>query len=213
MPNGTVQITAEEWAEVQKTIAVLRDRSHKQAEDQQREVARSYFSAKGEAPKPDVPLWLKIAGTALAALVAIAVLGGIYNSVVRQDAVTLARIAALEAWKIESATANIPMRMQTLEAGIETARRIRDQQQQGMTDRMRALEIADQAGSERLNTVLQQLASITAQLQAQAARTEELLRRQDRLENRLGARPGAAPPQDQPTSLLVPLVWRVPHLD
>ncbi|MCT4574316.1 hypothetical protein N3930_46180, partial [Bacillus thuringiensis] len=73
----------------------------------------------------------------------------------------IARLAAVEAWKIEQTTANVPARIQTLEAGIETARRIRDQQQQNVSDRMRALELADQAGAERINTVLQQLATIT----------------------------------------------------
>src|SRR5690606_1358062 len=91
------------------------------------------------------------------------------------------------------------------------AKRIRDQQQQGTSDRLVSLERADADARDRLNTVLQSLATITAQLQSQAARTEELLRRQDRLESRLGTRSGSAPTEEHPASnRIVPLVWMTP---
>lgn len=213
MPNGPAEITVKEWAEVREILAVLRDRSHAQANTQQQQVARDYLAGKtATASAGDVPLWIKIGGAAVAMILGLVTLVSLYSATVRQDAVVVARLAAVEAWKIEQTTANLPSKVQNLETGFETARRIRDQQQQGVADRMRALELADQAGAERINTVLQQLATITAQLQAQASRVEELLRRQDRLENRLGARPGSAPPQEQPTSLTLPLTWRDPVL-
>jgi septation ring formation regulator EzrA len=109
-------------------------------------------------------------------------------------------VTALEAWKAE--TVAIPTRVQALETNADTSRRIRDQQQ-GTSDRLISLERADTDARDRLNAVLQSLATITAQLQAQAARTEELLRRRDRLENRLGARPGSGSMEEQPTSLRI----------
>jgi uncharacterized phage infection (PIP) family protein YhgE len=157
--------------------------------------------------KEDIPAWTKwlmVCGTLLAIM---GTIGGAIWAVSGTSSTVAANLAALNSWKIEQTTANLPARMQNLETSVDTARRLRDQQQQSTSDRMRALEISDQAGAERLNSVLQQLATITAQLQAQASRIEELLRRQDRLENRLGARPGANQPADQPTSFMLPLLY------
>jgi 5-methylcytosine-specific restriction protein A len=122
----------------------------------------------------------------------------IWNASSAGTAIT-SRVATLEVWKAEMVA--LPSRVQTLETGIETARRIRDQQQQGTSDRLISLERADSDARDRLQAVLQSLATITAQGQAQAARIEELIRRQDRLENRLGARQGAT--DEQPTSLRI----------
>ena len=193
-------------------VAALRERTHAQNNGQQKDAAliamfgkieqRIEAVAAAAAPKPsDTPLWLKVGGAALAAIVALAIIIGMIVAYGRSGAEVVARIAALEAWKVENAT--VPSRLQNLETGIETARRIRDQQQQGTSDRLISLERADSDARDRLQAVLQSLATITAQGQAQAARIEELIRRQDRLENRLGARPGSDPMDEQPTSLRV----------
>lgn len=212
MPNSGMTLE-ERVIEAEKTLAALRERTHVQNNHNGRDQAivdalRDIKAAQATTPQParpaDIPTWTKwvaVCGTIFT--VAGAIFGVIWT-VSSSGAVTTARISTLEAWKIEQTTANMPSRVQNLETGIETARRIRDQQQQSVTDRMRALELADQAGAERINAVLQQLATITAQLQAQASRIEELLRRQDRLENRLGARQGSAQQPDQPTSLVAP---------
>jgi hypothetical protein len=171
---------------------------HQQANRQQRDQAlltalgdiKAGIAAVSAAPKqPDpVPAWAKVMGALLALVLSLATVGGIFISYGRSDQATIARITALE-------------------TSMETARRIRDQQQQAMLDRIRQGELADAATSDRTNAIMQTLAGITAQLQAQAARVEELLRRQDRLENRLGARPGSGPLDEQPTTLTLPLRW------
>lgn len=206
--------------DVEQGVAVVRDRTHQAKNEQASNAALaallSSLSAKVDAlankPEPpkaaDTPLWLKVAGAGLAACVAAAILLGMVVAWGRSGAELTARVQAIETWRTENAS--VPARLQALETGTETARRIRDQQQQGISDRLVGLERSDVADRDRLNTVLQTLATITAQLQAQAARVEELLRRQDRLENRLGARGGSAEPE-QPTGLHTwSLVYR-PH--
>jgi hypothetical protein len=72
--------------------------------------------------------------------------------------------------------------------------RLRDQETQGVKDRLRGLEQSDQTGIEKLQVLQQAIAGILPRL-------EEILRRQERLESRLGsARPGGL--DDSPT------VWR-----
>lgn len=214
MPDGPAQITVKDWAEVRETMAALRERTHQQGNAQMggqalvEAVRRIEAAAAAPAPRTqDIPAWTKWVAVCGTILTIGALVVGLIWSASATSSTVAANLATLNSWKIEQTTANLPARMQNLETGIDTARRIRDQQQQSANDRMRALELADQAGAERLNNVLQQLATIIAQLQAQAARVEELMRRQDRLESRLGARPGSAMPQDQPTSY-TPLVWR-----
>jgi hypothetical protein len=146
-------------------------------------------AAPKSAPDP-MPAWAKAVMGFGGLVVLLVTIGGFLVAYGRSDQATVARITAIE-------------------TAMETARRIRDQQQQAMLDRMRSLELSDQTGSERMQAVLQQLATITAQLQAQGSRVEELLRRQDRLENRLGARPGSGPLSEQPTTLTLPLRWSV----
>ena len=218
MPN--YGLTPEErLLEVEKQLARVSERTHQQGNSNGRDQAivdalrdlKAAQAAASAAPRQaDLPPWAKWLAV-IATILAIGgtIIGLIWSAASTNSTVT-SNLAALNSWKIEQTTANLPARIQNLEAGFETARRIRDQQQQNASDRMRALELADQAGAERLNTVLQQLASITAQLQAQASRVEELLRRQDRLESRLGARSGAAPSMEQPSGLMVPLIWRAP---
>ena len=62
---------------------------------------------------------------------------------------------------------------------------------------LRALELADQQGAERLQALAQTIAGILPRL-------EEILRRQERLESRLGARPGADDAER-------PTFWRPPE--
>lgn len=137
-------------------------------------------------PSDPVPAWLKVVAAIGGVLVICITVFGIAIGYGRSDATVIARIQAVE-------------------TNVQTTARLRDQQQEGMRDRIRSLEQADQVGAERIGTVLQSLATITAQLQAQTVRMEEVLRRQDRLENRLGARPGAAQPPEQPTVYPRPL--------
>lgn len=193
-------------------IAALRERTHSQNNKATSDAAvaqilsdlkagMAKLEAKTDVPKPtgDLPIWGKwvaVCGTALT--IAGVFVALIWNASSAGTAIT-SRVATLEVWKAEMVA--LPSRVQTLETGIETARRIRDQQQQGTSDRLISLERADSDARDRLQAVLQSLATITAQGQAQAARIEELIRRQDRLENRLGARQGSV--EEQPTSLQI----------
>lgn len=67
-----------------------------------------------------------------------------------------------------------------IETTIATAGRIRDQQAQGVADQVRGLLQSDQEAAKRLEQQSNIIASILPRL-------EEILRRQERLENRLGA--------------------------
>lgn len=149
----------------------------------------------------DVPVWLKIVGAVGAAVLT----GCGILAIVWQVAIgpVLVRLDQLERSRTEAtATATTrDTRLQVVEgkaAQIETtmvtATRIRDQQQQAMLDQIRALSQSDQSASERLGNLANTIAGILPRL-------EEILRRQERLENRLGARQGST--EEQPTSLRV----------
>jgi hypothetical protein len=215
MPDS--QLTEEErkrLREVETRLAALGERTHSQnnkmASDaglaqilSDLKAGMAKLEAKAEVPKAsgDLPIWGKwLAACGTVVTIGTIVFALVWNVSSAGTAIT-ARVTALEAWKAE--TVAIPTRVQALETNADTSRRIRDQQQQGTSDRLISLERADTDARDRLNAVLQSLATITAQLQAQAARTEELLRRQDRLENRLGARPGSGSMEEQPTSLRI----------
>jgi hypothetical protein len=196
-------------------VAALRERTHAQNNGQQKDAAliamfgkiEQKIEAVAATKPPDTPLWLKVGGASLAAIVALALIVGMIVAYGRSGAEIVARIAAIEAWKVD--IASVPNRLQALETGVDMAKRVRDQQQQGMSDRLVGLEQSDRNDREAMNRVMQTLATITAQLQAMSAQQQELLRRQDRLENRLGARPGSAPNDEQPAALrILPLVWR-----
>lgn len=211
------------FRELETGMAALRERTHSQNGKQQSDLAVVTMLAKMDArieavaaanaaakPSNDLPVWGKwivASGTFLGFV--LLVFGG-FIAYGRSGAELVARVQAIETWKTENVS--VPSRLQTLETNADTARRIRDQQQQGMNDRLVGLERSDVADRDRLNTVLQTLATITAQLQAQGSRVEELLRRQDRLENRLGTRGGSAVPQEQPTSFpaATTLLYRMP---
>jgi hypothetical protein len=146
-----------------------------------------------------LPRWLTVTFAASAGVVSLGAATGIVIAVINayagsrvQDSALLGRLAT-----VERDVTGLPGRVQQIENGVETARRIRDQQQQGISDRLRALELSDQTGSERLAQLAQTIASILPRL-------EEILRRQERLENRLGAaapRPGLG---EAPASYGVP---------
>jgi prefoldin subunit 5 len=82
------------------------------------------------------------------------------------------------------------------EATMANATRIRDQQMQGLQDQVRGLSTADQAGSERIAALANTIAGILPRL-------EEILRRQERLENRLSA-PLPRSNADEPSVAWVP---------
>ncbi|RVT95270.1 hypothetical protein EOD42_16940 [Rhodovarius crocodyli] len=180
-----------ELAEIKDTLRQLADsmakaEEHRTANRQQRDasIVAAIAEVKGKVEAP----WSRFVapvGTMIGTLILV---GGLLIAYGRNDAALVARVIAVE-------------------QSVQTAGRLRDQQQEGMRDRLRALEQSDQVASERTNQMLQSLATITAQLQAQTVRLEEVLRRQDRLENRLGARPGSEAPE-RPTAFEAPLTGR-----
>jgi hypothetical protein len=182
-------VPAEEIHAIKEGVQRIRDANHherdrKMLEDAAERILARKMESAGSTAK-DVPVWLKITGVGAGAVVSIAVIVGlIWNFAI---APVVVRIDALERSRTEASAALITAaaRIQAAEAKtgqietkIETATRIRDQQQQGMTDRMRALELSDQNGIERMSQLANTIASILPRL-------EEILRRQERLENRL----------------------------
>lgn len=151
----------------------------------------------------DAPPWMKIAATGAGLLLTAALLiGGIWNFAI---APVVVRLSALETAKAESVqlVGRTDGRLQMLEgklteltAQINTATRIRDQQQQANTDRIRGLELSDQAGAQQVNALAQSLAGLVA-------RMEEMLRRQERLENRLGS-PGTRQGANEAPAVFAP---------
>ena len=149
----------------------------------------------------DVPVWLKVLGAVTGVTLAgLGVVGIVWNFAIAPVNV---RLAALELAKTETATSlsALVSRLQASDAKVvelftqvNTATTIRNQQQQAMTDRLRGLELSDQSGAQQINALAQSLAGLVA-------RVEEMLRRQERLENRLSGtmpRPGA---DDSPAAL------------
>lgn len=144
------------------------------------------LAAKPQAER-DVPGWVKISGAFCALFVSGAAVLGIVWSVAigpvhtrldvleKADVAQLARLLANE----NRANAN-ESRIVQLDTALSTGTRIRDQQQQAIMDQVRGLSQADQAATERLAQQSNIIASILPRL-------EEILRRQERLENRLGA--------------------------
>jgi predicted nucleic acid-binding Zn-ribbon protein len=151
-----------------------------------------------------VPVWLKIVGAiGGVVLTGFGILAIVWNVAIGPVNV---RLDALERSRTEGAAAmtaaatrlqNVEGKVVQVETSISTGSRIRDQQQQGMVDQIRSLNASDQAASERLATLANTIASILPRL-------EEILRRQERLENRLGARSGSAEPRDQPVVRTLP---------
>jgi hypothetical protein len=153
--------------------------------------------------KADVPVGLKIVGAlGGAVLTGCGVLAIIWNIAIgpvntRLDALEKGDVAqgtaiAAQGTRLNAAEAKSAQ----LEASMATAGRIRDQQQQGMQDQIRALANADQSGAERMAALANTIAGILPRL-------EEILRRQERLESRLSA-PGTRQQNDEPSVAWVP---------
>ena len=197
--------------EVKESLTRIRERNHLRDNiDAMREaidasVARAVAGlnlGRGES-KADVPVWMKIAGAAMAIIAPSAVVMGLMWTLAIAPVVT--RLAAQEARAAETTAALVALsaraqasetKLAQMETQLSTATRIRDQQQQGTSDRMRALELADQAGTQQLNTLAQNLAGLVA-------RMEEMLRRQERLENRLSS-PGTRQGADEAPAVYAP---------
>lgn len=194
-PAGVKQQTAathDDVEAIKDSVQTLRDRQHAAA---QLDTIKTFLVAevaklKAEIPAPivatpvpDLPKWAKLTFASVAGLVSVCVLGSfIYAGIAsyggsRVDgALLVGKITTLE--QTVAAYAPLPGRVQQLDTKLETATSIRNQQMQGMVDRLRLLEQTDQQGVERLNQLTTTIAGIIPRL-------EEVLRRQERLENRL----------------------------
>lgn len=191
MPNSQ-PVTQEDIASIREGLAALREFKHAQANKEM---------AERLAAKPSgLPVWaiwlFAIGGFCVAS---IGVAGVIWSGGRQQQEIVSTQTQHASQLAV---LATLPSRVMALESGVETGRRIRDQQQQATADRVRALELADQSGTERLNVLAQTIAGILPRL-------EEILRRQERLESRLGAMRQGAPQEPEDTAHhVVPLVWR-----
>ncbi|MBC9176752.1 hypothetical protein [Pseudoroseomonas ludipueritiae] len=202
-------------AEVETLITAERasQQSHDIKNQQQAHASNDFLAAKLTAalaphlakpePKTDVPVWLKIVGAlGGAVLTGCGILAIVWNVAIgpvtaRLDLLEKADVAqgtaiAAQGTRLNAAEAKGAQ----LEASMATAGRIRDQQQQGMQDQIRSLANADQAGTERIGALANTIAGILPRL-------EEILRRQERLENRLSA-PGPRQQNDEPSVAWVP---------
>jgi len=181
-------------ADLQAKLAAQQQATHDIRGHQQARIAADVMAAK-------VPTAQKLTmfQTIIAILVGIAALGGVaaallnaYTSRQIDSSALQAKITLLDSQVAQLAPT--PGRILALEGRFEQATRNRDQQEQAMKDRLRGLELSDQSGAERLQALAQSIAGLLP-------RVDEILRRQERLESRLGsARPGAL--EDAPT------VWR-----
>jgi hypothetical protein len=197
-------VPAEEIHEIKEGVQRIREVNHQERNRQVlEEAAERILARKLEAGKAkDVPLWLKATGVGAGAVVSIAVIVGlIWNFAISP---VVLRLEALERSRTENTSALITAaaRIQAVEAKalqietkLDTATTVRNQQQQAMADRMRMLEQSDANGAERLAQLAQTIASILPRL-------EEILRRQERLENRL-----SAPMQRNGADDETPAVW------
>jgi hypothetical protein len=181
------QLTAQ-VTELAKDTAAAKQQAHDVKGYQQQRIAVEHLASRqqnGGAPTSDVPVWLKIVGAVGGVVVAgLTVLGIVWNLAITP---VNARIDLQDRFRAETTAAltSLVNRLQAAEAkqvqvetSLSTATTLRTQQQQGLSDRVRALELADQAGTERIAQLAQTIAGLLP-------RVEEILRRQERLENRL----------------------------
>jgi hypothetical protein len=210
----TVPVPAETLAELTESVGRVREANHTKQNAEQIEVAIERAVERAEARRAaaaavavaapaagrlaDVPLWIKITGAIFGAVLAgLGIIGVIWSLAIAPVNV---RLTALELAKSEQAggIATALARQQAAEskaaeltAQVNTTSRIRDQAQQALTDRLRGLELSDQSSTQVVNALAQSVAGIMA-------RIEEMLRRQERLENRLG---GARSQSDEAPAL------------
>ena len=189
-----VPVPAATLASIEEGIGRVRDANHARGNREaveagvehavDRALARLGVGKPAEV-KPEVPFWMKLGGRALSITDPSALVVGLIWTMAIAPVVT--RLSAQEgrAGELSAALVTVSGRVQAsetklvqMDTQISTATRIRDQQQQGTSDRLRALELSDQAGAQQINALAQSLAGLVA-------RMEEMLRRQERLENRL----------------------------
>jgi hypothetical protein len=195
------QLTAQ-VTELAKDTAAAKQQAHDVKGYQQQRIAVEHLAARQPAAAAaisDVPVWLKIVGAVGGVVVAgLTILGIIWNLAITP---VNSRLDLLERNRVEATAALTAAsnRLQAAEAKIvqtdtamATATRIRDQQQQALQDQVRVLAQADQAGTERIAQLAQTIAGLLP-------RVEEILRRQERLENRLsGPLPRNGTDEDTP---------------
>jgi hypothetical protein len=155
------------------------------------------------AEKDYMPAWMKVTGGFCALFISgAAVLGIVWNVAIgpvqtRLDMVEKADVAQLATiTSLNTRAASSENKIAQVETTISTAGRIRDQQAQGMADQVRSLLQSDQEAAKRLEQQSNIIASILPRL-------EEILRRQERLENRLGA----SRPQQQSDEAPAAFFW------
>jgi len=124
------------------------------------------------------------------------------------QATFLPRLVAVEGLRAE--VGQLSTRMQTSETKIETATSSRNQQYEGLRDRVRVVEQADVQQADRA-------AQLTTTLGAIATRIEDMLRRMENIERRLDRSlflpsPGTPPAHRNGAEPEAPAVWRLPHV-
>lgn len=192
-----VAVPKDRFEKIEESLGKVREANHTKANREaveagiehavERAVQKMGLTPNAGGRLADVPLWIKIAASVMGiAATAGALIGIIWSIAIAPVNV---RLQALETAKSE-ATASLAAtlaRQQAADAKVvelsttlTTSSRIRDQQQQALTDRLRGLELSDQSSSQQVNALAQSLAGLVA-------RMEEMLRRQERLENRLSS--------------------------
>jgi len=193
MPDRDVLL--EEIAVLKAEVARTRQATHDIRGNQQMRIAADVLAAKSPVAQK-----LSFFQTIIAVISGIVGLGVVaagllsaYTSRQIDYSALQAKITLLDSKIAEMSP--VPGQLLALSGRFEQATRNRDQQEQAMKDRLRGLELSDQSGAERLQALAQSIAGLLP-------RVDEILRRQERLESRLGsaARPGVL--EDAPT------VWR-----
>ncbi|MFH5946111.1 hypothetical protein, partial [Roseomonas xinghualingensis] len=158
---------------------------------------------------PLLPRWasmvLTIGGgvvTLSAAAAAILAVFNAYAGYQVQGRENAARIVALEAWRTQIAAANLPAEVREMKQSNDTARRIRDQQQQAMQDQLAQLRQSDSAAQQQTQTLIQS----NVQLQT---RMEDIIRQLSEIKSQLN-RGAFFPSPAQRGNGEAPAFWFVP---
>jgi hypothetical protein len=134
-----------------------------------------------------LPRWAVTLFAASAGGASVLAVASYFTGAVNTYTAAQTKLASMEAAMV--VLAPLPGRLTTLETRFDAQGRVRDQQHQGSADRLRALENADVANLERLQVLTTTIAGLLP-------RVDEILRRQERLENRLSVPQGTRPGSD-----------------
>lgn len=163
-------------------LARLRSSVHHVAGNQQARIAVESLAAK----RADIPFWAKAAIAGLAIIVPSLTIASFANSFINtrteegvRTAATVSRLSAVEVRLTDMAT--LSTRVQALENRSANLQQNRDQQYQGLADRLRGLEASDQLGVQQVQTLANTIAGLVA-------RVEEIQRRQMEFERQLRGR-------------------------